>query len=458
MSHVIRRLSMTMNSLHFTCFLCLYLFISLGESHSQTHGTTGHISDKIDPSRLSPTAASFNSYVDYPEISNSGQVGVHAPIYKLKDKDLTLDIQLNYNMSGIKVDSRSTWVGTGWNLQAGGIITREVKDLPDDARYLITHLYQSINSPRASLYVGWLDADDVNNAYGGPDNKMTNFPNIPAADGTTTRKAAYAIQALRMNSLSNGMRDFEPDIFTFNMNGKSFKFLFNEEGEPRILGLNDYKIEYFRNNGQEIVNEILPGGYESVDFNDHIIKFVVTDPQGFRYTFDEVEYTTITNMKFALVYRQTAPVTHELSEIASEPEKQPYHPTAWHLSKIESPAGNEMNFSYTTALISEKPKISDFLGFCQSGDCATDENRNKFKLMDDAPEFDRRSLYEISGKFLNKITTDNIEVRFISHANRKDLTNAPELNEIQVFYRPTTRRLYRYSLGLGISRVRCLSC
>jgi hypothetical protein len=45
---------------------------------------------------------------------------------------VSVPLSLSYHASGFRPDQHPGWVGSGWNLNAGGAITRIVKDLPDD--------------------------------------------------------------------------------------------------------------------------------------------------------------------------------------------------------------------------------------------------------------------------------------------------------------------------------------
>lgn len=424
---------------------CSFLFYAAGDTWCQANNSP--VADKIDPSQLSPTAASFSNYISYPEVSNSGTIDINAPIYRLEERDLSLDIGLRYDMRGIKVNSAGTWVGTGWTLEAGGAIVREVKDLPDDASHNIDHIPQK-GAVLGTSYYGWL------NWFYGEGSYLENFPNIEGSFGSPTdpRKPAYAIQYLRMQ-YANGAHDLEPDIYTVNINGSSFKFIFNQHGEPKILGLNDYKIDYVKSNGPVETYTYHTGGgsttYDITERNEHIIEFIITDSNGYKYYFNEVEYTQPTHKKFSLSYNYP-----NLQAIGQFDEPLPKHPSAWYLTKIRSPHNNEINLTYYSRNITEKPPLPKFLGHCLETDCSEDINRTKFQLLDDVmndPVYDRRTVYSITAKYLDKITTDNFEVQFKSQKNRLDLPGNPELNTIQVYYRPGNELIKEYEFDYSYS-------
>lgn len=84
------------------------------------------------PKITTPNAASFDKFIDNPVSLYNGSVDVSIPVYTLKDGDIELPITLRYNTSGIKVNEEASWVGLGWNLNVGGVITQNVVGDFDD--------------------------------------------------------------------------------------------------------------------------------------------------------------------------------------------------------------------------------------------------------------------------------------------------------------------------------------
>lgn len=74
----------------------------------------------------SPNEASFNKYIDHPVDLYNGVPDVSIPVYTLSEGQISIPITLRYNTSGIKHDEEASWVGLGWNLNVGGVITRSV--------------------------------------------------------------------------------------------------------------------------------------------------------------------------------------------------------------------------------------------------------------------------------------------------------------------------------------------
>jgi hypothetical protein len=99
----------------------------------------GQTNQRIIPP--SPNAASLGQFGDIPVSYYSGIPEITIPIYTIKCGCITLPISLNYHASGIKVAQESGWVGLGWSLFAGGVITRTVCGYDDFGSYPIGFYY-----------------------------------------------------------------------------------------------------------------------------------------------------------------------------------------------------------------------------------------------------------------------------------------------------------------------------
>jgi RHS repeat-associated protein len=86
----------------------------------------------------SPTAAELGKYGEVPVSLYNGMPQVNIPIASLKGNEMAMPLSLSYHASGVKVNQIASWVGLGWSLNAGGVITREVRDQPDDVHSINT--------------------------------------------------------------------------------------------------------------------------------------------------------------------------------------------------------------------------------------------------------------------------------------------------------------------------------
>ena len=172
-------------------------FILTSFQKLKAQATNNWAQDVVMPT---PNAASLGKYGDIPVDLVSGLPNISVPIYTLEDGPLRLPISLSYHASGVRVSELSSWVGLGWSLIGGGMVSRTVMGIPDEV---------------ANGY--WFAGDEVENNY---DDRIW------------------------LKDVVDGIRDAEPDIFSFNVSGLSGKFYFDKNNDVHIIPKNlDIKIE-----------------------------------------------------------------------------------------------------------------------------------------------------------------------------------------------------------------------
>ncbi|WP_281228750.1 RHS repeat domain-containing protein [Flavobacterium aquiphilum] len=190
----------------------------------------------------SPNTYSLGQYGDIPVNLSLGIPEISVPVIKFSDKDINLDISLSYHASGIKVDEEASWVGLGWALNAGGVITREIRGLPDGYKY--NGNLQTRNS-----------ISDCNNCY-----NATSVGNYVNQIKQNLRDGA-------LNVTDNGS-----DIFYYNFNGRAGKFFLDGTANATLTQYEDFKIQFVADG---ITNDPLYTGGD----------FIITDERGFVYEF-----------------------------------------------------------------------------------------------------------------------------------------------------------------------------
>ncbi|MBB6498154.1 hypothetical protein [Pedobacter cryoconitis] len=187
-----------------------------------------------------PNAAELGRYGQVPTDLFNGLPQISVPIHTVKIKDIEVPIQLSYYASGIKVEQHPTWVGLGWNLSAGGSITRIVNGAPDEttrddiardngttfSTYGFGYFYKSKDLDIAD----WAGAGGFNtlqmgiNGEGQPDEFMINAPGINAS----FYLYRDALDSVRVKVKSKDGRrirvkvDLEKDLALNFYNGNSF--------------------------------------------------------------------------------------------------------------------------------------------------------------------------------------------------------------------------------------------
>lgn len=145
----------------------------------------------------SPTAASLGRYGEIPVTMYSGIPNINIPLFELESTKLSLPVSMSYQATGVKVEEIPGWVGLGWVLNAGGVITRSVNNLIDE-------------QPNS----GYIDFSQ----------------NIPSSYSTASCEFLES-----MADPHNLTGDAEPDIFYFNFLGEGGKFVFGTDGNPKLL-------------------------------------------------------------------------------------------------------------------------------------------------------------------------------------------------------------------------------
>ncbi|MCB0634102.1 MAG: hypothetical protein KDD15_30435, partial [Lewinella sp.] len=105
-----------------------------------------------------PNVGALGKFIDIPVNLAQGVPQIGIPIYNLAEGPLSLPISLDYHASGIRVAELASWVGIGWNLRAGGMVSRTVMGIPDEGS--------------AGLY--WT-ASGLNNIYPQTPSETTSF-------------------------------------------------------------------------------------------------------------------------------------------------------------------------------------------------------------------------------------------------------------------------------------------
>lgn len=174
---------------------------------------------------INPTAPEAWSMIKYGDAEMNlytGAIGVDIPVYTFKNKNFTLPISLNYASTGYKPNVQTGILGAGWYLNAGGVITREVNGIPDEAtsEYVYKDKFAGYNSKfgnKTYRMAGYcLASPSVSTKY----DKEFLYSGAPGQE--------YVIAY--MNPDSEECYETEPDLFHFNFMGYSGSFMFQPNG------------------------------------------------------------------------------------------------------------------------------------------------------------------------------------------------------------------------------------
>jgi len=357
-------------------------------------------------SQASPQAYQMTKYGDVPVNESSGKVNVSIPIYNYKAGHLSLPIGLSYMANGVKVDQMTTWTGIHWTLQAGGVITRNIKDLPD------------YEDPTQRSFLKAEDLAAMNLTDGSQDSETVALYFKPGYN----------------------LKDEGVDIFTFSFTGGSGSFYLNELGEPILTNnTNNLRINILDSSDNVAVSDY----NDEITSNNNLLtvlanneKFLITDARGIKYYFggsNAIENSFTYN--------------GHLGPSAGQTSKQ--GTTAYYITKIVHPYGDEIYFEYDGIgvqdyIMQKSQTISKLVATNYETLCVTggngDETDPCYPLSHSAcPNLSEEegfidesmpppSFYDYyrnrigSGRLLKKITsnTSSIDISFITSSNNEN--------------------------------------
>jgi len=236
-------------------FNCFYITAA----HAQTTSNYSLV-DNLNP--VTPTAFQFLKYDQLPVSEYTGIPNISIPIYEINEDGVKIPLDLTYHSSGFKVNEEASWVGLGWDMTVGSIV-QQISDQDDYAA--ATHLqsdYVNSGTPQFFPYKYYWCQPPT----GSGDNicldpgcsALIPIDPVVIADGIEIYTDQYApFQGdygwhtgqnyeyyFNNHEVNFGFSiDSEPDIFTANFLGHSFKFMWDMHSHQIVvLDKKGYKV------------------------------------------------------------------------------------------------------------------------------------------------------------------------------------------------------------------------
>lgn len=184
---------------------------------------------------VSPEAARLGSFGNVPVNLFYGQLDKSIELFNGKVGDFNLPINLRYNYAGFRVEESPSMIGLGWQLSLGGVVTREVRSIPDE------HPNKGYYAANRGALDSYFDTGII-----------------------TDYNASRFIE---------GQFDTEPDKYIVSVNGIYFSFKIGLDGSPVFLSKHNYKLEIIRNPNNNL----------------DITSFILTDTNSNKYFFENKE-------------------------------------------------------------------------------------------------------------------------------------------------------------------------
>lgn len=272
-----------------TTICLLFIGLSIKSTAQDNQGVFGlddpDVPEVVPPS---PTAAALGQYGEIPVDLYHGLPNISVPLYEIVVDDVKVPINLSFHASGHKVGTIASWVGLGWSLNAGGVVTRSMRGRPDE-----DDLYGYFNN--MAEIQSWEDNDLLQYL-------------LPPHQPVSVSMKNY------MQLLNDNNWDTQADVFLYNFPGGTGKFMFKPDRSIIQFPYQDVNI-----------SRAQTGSYEN--------GFQIKTPDGMVATFNQAEWNQI-----------------DYEHNNSEPER--IYNSAWYLGSYSSSISNKgVHFTYDEGVL-----------------------------------------------------------------------------------------------------------
>lgn len=281
----------------------------------------------------SPEIASLGTYGQIPISYYTGIPNISIPVYEIKLGKYSFPISINYHLASVKPQAQGGCLGLGWNLIAGGYITRTV---------------------RGGVY------DEKCDSKGNPHGYYAFAKHLKNADINKIQTENDSI--FIANDIQQKYHEISADEFSFSFFGYSGNFYYNSNGQWTVVSDQDIKVEFNEKDGfvylDQVKQRINCRGWNNADNNNRFFsKFTLITPDGCRYEFgglDAIEFSVPYYGRFN-------------ADLVA---------TTWRLSKITTPDHRTINFTYDTSALLCNINYEPQLKVLENIDCTNINTKN----------------------------------------------------------------------------------
>lgn len=320
-----------------------------------------------------PNTAGLGVYGDVPVSLFTGIPQIEIPLYELKEGEHTLPLSLSYYAGGVRPDQHPGWVGLNWSLNAGGVITRVIKDMPDE--YNNSYF---VHGKESGYYFT---------------HELLNTANWSSKD--------YLVQVAQHPEIY--VNDTEPDVFSFSFLDYSGKFMLTHDGQWKVQCDKPVKVE-FDNTFLAIPSDVNMG-YVPVHGNFKSFGgFTLTAEDGTQYVFGGT----------------TSAIEYSVAFFAQTRDE--WKAVSWYLTKIVYPDGDEITFKYSRDELTCQMYISvyqDIFTMLEDGGTCY-----SYSFNNNIEDFYNGQL--IAPIYLDEIKSRNTTIQFERNSNPSELQYSRE--------------------------------
>jgi len=193
---------------------------------------------------ISPSAEAFAMirYGDVQPDLYTGSMSYSVPVFTYEDADFQIPVSLEYSYDGYRPSSPSGSVGLGWTLMAGGVITRDVRGVPDEQYNCGDNSYGT---------GGWCytienrqTLDTLHYYRPGPFPILGTNLSLCGLDLFGAVACFKPSEASYWTQTVTASYEASPDLFHFTVDGASGDFVLDIEGNSHVFG-NDVPSDLF---------------------------------------------------------------------------------------------------------------------------------------------------------------------------------------------------------------------
>jgi YD repeat-containing protein len=357
----------------------------------------------------SPNASALEKFTTIPVDMSTGIPSIGVPLWSWKKGKLDFSLGLSYHAGGYRVAEMAPNTGLGWAMNGLYRVSRTVRGRADDLAN-----YGYINSPE-------LPQTFNSGSYQGE------F--IDASPDPSDRQGQYKVVTDINRPYSNvvadiadGILDGQQDLFNFNINGKSGRFVFNKDGDIELLESTNVKIVPIFNNG---------GSTTSTKF---ITSFKIIDDNGVIYYFNKTVIQNSTQLSESL----SLSAQYNNNSVSS-----------WLITKVEDAQTND-NIIFDYAVVNGDAKyevnFTENISFYTQRTPSWDVCSNVLHNIYPAGDGGGYTIQNEKEPYIQQITySDGSAVSFKYEFDRSDLKNAKALTSLKVVNAQNTKvREYRF--------------
>ena len=307
-----------MKSLFKYTLLCIFLLDVFSMYAEDNKLRTDPRLQIIQPSQ---EAQSLGKFSEIPVDLYTGRTNINIPLLTISHNGIEVPISLSYHGGGIKVDDECGLVGLGWTLNAGGVVNRIVRGMPDNLNGPINGLVRGYNHLKVE------EREFINTLVccTRPDSPMV------LLDDSNQR---YLLKQMEIYGqlYDENKIDVAQDNYIFHVQNMSGAFVTDTNCKP----------QYLQSSGGCTIS-YAPGN-----------QYVLTDINGHKYTFGHHEESNF-------AYR----LENVFNKIPDDinPEYIHKYVSAWWLSSIVSSANDSITFEYITK--KQLPPRQSIYGYTQ---------------------------------------------------------------------------------------------